>query len=308
MSRRPRTDSASITFNVNVPPEVIKEYFDGLAKVENAKHTPASPSMLSGFDWTSLAPILFPLLIQYLSSSGNSSSTSSLSEKYRSPVRVPESRSDVRSRVSESKDNDKPEIVISFVQKPAESSSESNKNEQKDASGKDSDEKKTNESETIDMTKVAAIVSTVVDALGDKKVEFDSTDKKSPSSEGDSSENVQSEKKKEESSEKKESQSEKKAKRPAYQEGDNVMQFDLNNLGGAGGIADMMKMFGPMFQGLSAGLENFSKPQEVSKSESKVEKKVEVLSAMVGDNTKESSEENVNKCSDELDAESEVSE
>jgi hypothetical protein len=54
-----RRDNASISFNVQLPPEVIKEYFDGMAKVEKAKqHTQKS----SNIDWSAIAAMSLPLL------------------------------------------------------------------------------------------------------------------------------------------------------------------------------------------------------------------------------------------------------
>ena len=64
--------SACISLNFVLPPEIIKEYFDGLTKVEAAKHG-------SGFNWSSLlslaVPTLLPLLVNSCSSTSPKCST-----------------------------------------------------------------------------------------------------------------------------------------------------------------------------------------------------------------------------------------
>jgi hypothetical protein len=60
-----RNDSASINFSINLPPEIIREYFDGLAKVENAHH---SNTRSSGYDTsylTGLLSFLVPICTAY---------------------------------------------------------------------------------------------------------------------------------------------------------------------------------------------------------------------------------------------------
>ena len=71
MSLKSAAESASIAFNVTIPPQVVREYFDGQAKVEAAKRRESS-----SFDWSgvgsallALAPLLAPLAVSYLSSS-----------------------------------------------------------------------------------------------------------------------------------------------------------------------------------------------------------------------------------------------
>lgn len=57
-----RNDVASISINLTLPPEVIKTYFDGMAKVE------ASKSKTSSFEWGSLVPLI-PLVLPFLTGS-----------------------------------------------------------------------------------------------------------------------------------------------------------------------------------------------------------------------------------------------
>lgn len=221
MSPRPRNDSASINFSVNVPPDVIREYFDGLAKVETAKHKPAV-STSSGFNWSSLVPLLGPIVIPLLTEHFKSS-------KPAPSVRVPESRYP-RHSCDQTESDKQPDIVISFVQPPSDESDDST-DSSVNAKSEEFDTSKDNTKESESPTEVP-------------KVESD-----------------------------------KKPKRPAYEEGDNVMHLNLANLGaglggeGAGGLGEMMKMLGPMFQGLTSGLNGFgqapvatepSKPAEES--------------------------------------------
>jgi len=100
-----RNDIASVTFNFVLPPEVIKEYFEGMAKVEAAKHPPESSK---SFDLTSLLG-LAPMLLPFLSNLTKESETNS---KTTIPESVPK-----ETVKSINTDGSKPDIVISFVQK-----------------------------------------------------------------------------------------------------------------------------------------------------------------------------------------------
>jgi len=203
MSRRTRNDSASISFNVNVPPEVIKEYFDGMAKVEAAKH---SDSNSFGSIWSSLIPLIAPLAVPLISEQLGKSFGS------RTPIRVPEPRrwSECSEKEKQGECDKQPEIVISFVQKPDVDNQEVSK-EETDQSTSNCEEKAKEEK------------------CEEKKDETSTT----------------------------KSSTEKSMKRPAYED-DNMMHFDLGKIGagfgGEGGLSEMMKMFGPMFQGLTSGL------------------------------------------------------
>src|SRR5688572_13871716 len=111
-----RTDTASITLNLSLPPEVIKAYFDGKAKVESAKHSSGSSS---SFDWSSLlalTPLILPLL------SNLSKSTESISSKMTECPSVTRKSQQTETDNSTCCDLEvKPEIVISFSQTPSES-------------------------------------------------------------------------------------------------------------------------------------------------------------------------------------------
>ena len=69
-----RPDAASITLKVSCPPEIIREYFDGLAKVEAAKHSP-------GIDLSGIASVVAPFLVSFLSGLSKESSKSSKKSK-----------------------------------------------------------------------------------------------------------------------------------------------------------------------------------------------------------------------------------
>ena len=116
MSRRTRNDSASINFNVNLPPEVIREYFEGKAKVEAAKRPPAPES--SEFKFSSLIPLLTPLLTPVITSLINQTLKSP------TPLRVPEPITERHTERHAERDTEikekEPNIVISFVQNPVE--------------------------------------------------------------------------------------------------------------------------------------------------------------------------------------------
>lgn len=212
MSRK----KTSAVLSITLPPEAIKEFFDGLAKVESAKHAPTS-----SFDWSSLlsmASILLPIISSYSKSSEQCSN-----------VRVPEQHASSQCPVSpcsesgtahveikERQNGSSPEIVVSFA--PKETKTETLEVE---CSKESCDESK----ETTD-TEVPKKSETTV-----------------------------------------------KPKRPVYQDGDNVV-LDINSLSGAfsgangaGGIADMMKMFSPLMEGLMGGMNGMNplmKPEATS--------------------------------------------
>jgi hypothetical protein len=71
-----RNDTASFTINVTLPSDVIKTYFDGLAKVEAAKAKPSS----SSFNWSNLIPLV-PLVLPLLQNLSPQNSTKSKAAK-----------------------------------------------------------------------------------------------------------------------------------------------------------------------------------------------------------------------------------
>ena len=162
-----RSDSASITFSVNVPPEAIREYFDGLAKVETAKRPAASTE--KGFDWSSLlnlAPVLLPFLLKSIDSK--------VFEPTGPSVRVPESKSDVRSSTVSDAES-KPDIVISFVQKPSKDAAEAD-------SVKDAEDSETSKSSDSDAT---STVEDKKDDVSEKKSEAEASRKRPVYQDGD---------------------------------------------------------------------------------------------------------------------------
>lgn len=110
MSESKRKDCASFEISFNLPPEVIKEYFDGLAKVETAKHGPPMPvPKSSGLDLMSLLSLssaLLPLVTPYLTKLISKDVASP--QPIRRPMPMPSSRvtrdqfeQEVRDRVTE---------------------------------------------------------------------------------------------------------------------------------------------------------------------------------------------------------------
>ena len=217
-----RNDSASITVNFTLPPEVIREYFTGLAKVETAKHSSESGK---SFDWSTLlafAPLFMPLLTNMMKSSDLSSAAESVTKKAteskQSSVRVPEPHNECTAKTSSEETpnatcDTKSEVVISFTRKPTEEATTETKLEvehsttDKEAKAECKDDEK--KSDSVVENKTESTVTSV-------------------------------------------------KKRPVYQDGDNVV-LDLKDLTGAlgngsGGIADMMKMFAPMMEGLMGNM------------------------------------------------------
>lgn len=246
-----RPDAASITLNFNLPPEIIKEYFEGLAKVEATKRGPESDKK---FDWSSLLAFA-PLFVSILSSLSKSSESS---KSVRVPEKYPESKEGAHSgsvRSSDVESENKPDIVISFVQKPVESAPVEVK---------------------------MSVESCLEEKLENSEVN-ESDDNKSPAKEvKDQEENKLEEEKKTSTA---------KPRRPVYQDGDNVV-LDLKDLTGTfsanGGapLVDMMKMFGPMMEGLMGGMAGMNGPKADKPAES-VSKQANVAEAAVSDESKE---------------------
>lgn len=134
--KRSSNSAASINFNVNVPTDVIREYFDGLAKVEAAKASVHK----SDTDWSSLllkfAPLLVPLLSKSLGTEGLSNYIN------------PETLANCASACANSENSDltPPPVVISFVQKSSNSDSKKEETE----SSKKEETKESKKEETKD--------------------------------------------------------------------------------------------------------------------------------------------------------------
>jgi len=100
--------AASITFNITIPAEIIREFFDGQAKVESARHGGSGSSILSSLVQL-LGPVVVPLLMNSMGSSQS--------------VRVPQPlpRKDEKSSCEKSSNEsseEKPDIIISLVSNP----------------------------------------------------------------------------------------------------------------------------------------------------------------------------------------------
>lgn len=114
-------DTASINFNITLPPKIIREYFDGLAKVEEAKH---STNQSSDFDLSSLLS-LAPLILSVIGglSSGAAKTPASTFEHSKSGLKCksfPETKCVFECKPCPESDNEKtsfeigPELVVSF--------------------------------------------------------------------------------------------------------------------------------------------------------------------------------------------------
>lgn len=273
-----RTDNASFTINFNLPTEAIHAYFEGLAKVESAKHRPSSES---SFEWSSLAkyiPVFLPMLHEYMKSQEDT--------KVKIPKKFDEQKL-AHQCVKCDECSEDPDISIVIVH---------------DDQGK---------SEVHPITRVQSKISTksseksevcpsgcpvsrarVPSTHSTPKTSTESTEKTAKNTEflsgmtftQDSKEKPQQvkpehdTKKEHDVKTEKNSSSDSKQRRPVYQDGNNVV-LDLQDLtsafGGAnsGSITDMMKMFGPMMEGLMGNI-NSSKQEETNvKTEQDSEKK-----------------------------------
>lgn len=216
MSRR---DTASISFKCTLPPEVIKEYFDGLAKVESAKHPPTSNN---SFDWSSLlsaAPLLLSLF-----SSANPSFVNKVKPKTRSSVKIPDEQqiNELANKfVSEHGPDTTPEIVISII--PTQDNKESQESvldEMVNDAMKEFTDKCKEEATDKDQEKLRTMLN-----FEDKMRQDPESKKSTPK------------------------------RNVIYQEGDNVV-VDMSQVfgGNNGGLVDMMKMFAPMMEGMMSGM------------------------------------------------------
>lgn len=172
-------ESASINFNINIPSGIVKEYFNGMAKVESAKHSCSSESI-----WASVIPIIAPFVMPLITGQTSTGHIKTPKPK-ESPI--------------ECSTADEKNIIIDLI-------------------------KETENPIAVNRT-------------------YDS----------------ENEEKKDESKQEvlEEIPSKKTVKKPIYEDG-GMMHFNLGNGLGEGGLEEMMKMFGPMFQGLTSGLSNMT--------------------------------------------------
>lgn len=216
-----RSDDASITFKVSCPPAAIKAYFDGLAKVEAAKHRP-------GLDLSGLATLAIPFLTGFMKSACDTACPKTSF----TPFSMPSSSCTVTPDDDTKCNSDVGNIIISFMN-------------------------------SDDSTRTVKMDDTCTDESCPKETcddEHCTDEKKEPCPiETSAKEPCPSAT---ETSAKEPCADEKKQRRPVYQDGENVV-LDFNNIagafGGAGspnaaGIADMMKMFAPMMEGLMGGM------------------------------------------------------
>jgi hypothetical protein len=234
---RTRNDSASFNINVTVPPVIVREFFDGLSKVESAKHPPQS----EGVDWSSVLTGLAsfaPIALQLLSSSVGESD-----EEVRKPSKL--SRPTVV-RQKDEKDGFK-DVVVKFVQTTSDKKTECCESE-KECKEKVCDPYETNCTDDLQCDDVCK--NTCEGVCEVPKEKKDASEKKSETPSV-------------------------KWTPPKYMDAEPI-EIDLNSFGKGGGIADMMKMFMPMMQGLVGGLNGTG---ETSKESAKSEpEKVETIS------------------------------
>lgn len=231
MNRRLSNESASLNFNINIPSGVVREYFDGLAKVEAAKPKPQS----SSFDWSSLASIasmLIPLLSQ-LSSDDSTNICSPKAKPKTKAVKVKLDGDDVRgilkhiidTQLADDKDESSDDLCeedvcqgnICKAETPEEDKPKENKSEE-DKSKEDKPGEKVEAKE--DKLKIRPVYDD--DELPQLK----------------------------------------------HFNGGSQLNIDMNNMGGFG---DMMKMFMPMMQGIVGEMGEDNKIREPKPKQPKQE-------------------------------------
>lgn len=278
--------SASVTFSFSLPPESIREFFEGWSKVESAKRGS------SDFDWSALLPFI-PLAIPIISNLMKGSASNFVNEFDSPSVRVPKPKdancdacpfATYKTRVYDKvplnsgppcspcpmnmedcppcpptppcppcppcPDNDEeemPDVIISMMAKSSDK------------------EREDLVDEVVSMVSKMPQLSMLKEMTESELKEFKDnimlhmSKSKEQECESDVKEDSRKEESKQNSDENKRSS---KSSRPAYKEGENVI--DLKNLPGAlgpgaEGIADMMKMFGPMLSGLMGGFPGMPK-------------------------------------------------
>jgi hypothetical protein len=261
-----RNDSASITLNFTSPQEVIKEYFEGLAKVEAVKH--ASKSNEYRFDWGSLLSLAVPFILPHLAETLNGKSKSS-------DVRVPTKKPFESNDNIDVKDNTdviqvvstNDQVMLKMLQEQGIEIA---------GRGKINDEEETpDKKEEIDDAEIPLVLTmlfneyNIVDA-NDRKILKGLFGKYLPEKEKSSNKKINISTGSDEK--KSDVPVSTKPRRPIYQDGE--VTLDLNNLqnafsgtNGTNGIADMMKNFAPLMEGLMNGM-NTMKPNDSSKASS----------------------------------------
>ena len=204
----------AVDVGLGEPPEIIKEYFDGLSKVESAKHPPNSGK--SFIELSSLTEYLPHLLGAYkvMKKSGGTLGCLICPD-------CPDC-------------SDCPNCS--------------------DCHGKSDDCDKEDEKVASDFRDSGDIVFSVAKMCDPSSKSTENKEDKQ-SSENDSTH-----------------EPEKKSQRPVYQDGglDLREAFGTNAAfaaGGQGGIADMMKMFAPMMEGLMGGINNFGSQKDMNKKD-----------------------------------------
>lgn len=235
------SQSASFNINFNLPPEVIREYFNGSAKVEKAKHAPSSDIV-----WSNVLTTVAPTLLGFFAPTVHGFIANTLSGSVRTPT---------PGGVGPSRNVGTPN--------PAEQDS-----------SKESSE--ACRSDNVTLESVVDVTELVRDVI--EKLQADSASQKNPDEHSSTEPNGTAPSK---SSDNKTSTSNAgvspsngetskcstvkqevpAAKRPVYDE-DHPQTQGHGSMGGfgadasgAGGIADMMKMFGPLMGELMNGMQ-----------------------------------------------------
>jgi hypothetical protein len=230
MSESKRQDIASFNISFNLPPEVIDAYFNGLAKVESARHGPPMqlPPKSSGFDWTSLIPMVLPLVIPFLSNNSESCPLGFRKYEARRPVSVDSgSRSTSSEQESLEKIRDRLEKQVGPLSKDEESHliKEVRERVEKEVGPLSKDEE--------------SILTAIMTNNHDQIAASSNADQSDASS-----------KKDESAAETSEPKEETKEQKPAT-----ATRSSPGENGAVGGFADMMKMFMPMVKQMSSALD-----------------------------------------------------
>jgi len=217
-----RQDSFSITFNL--PPEIIREYYDGLAKVEVAKNSHRSDKS----DKSSILNSCKSVLNKFCENSDLSTDTinSNIS------IGVGINENNILSELSKALD------LLKNVKQTATNTDTTQTPSNTETTQTTSNTDNTQTTSNTDNTQTTSNVETTQKTSNTETTQTTST-----------AETTQTKKSKD-----------KKIKKPYYQDGDNVV-VDLNSIAGVfgdnangGNIGDMMKMFAPMMEGLMGNL------------------------------------------------------
>jgi len=253
MSRK--AESATVTFSVNLPQGVIKEYFDGLAKVEAARHPVPVSTGATFTQWAEMLSAFAPIITAGYSMLGTEKKSDSMPftvrtrSEHQSGMQTGKHGSELRSKEME----ETPEVIISFVQKSSECP----------------ETKTTSSDQTEKSSESVPVTSSVTKDSSTEHKEKSSSDTTRMKACDESKETTDT-----------------KQRRPSYDEGQSGLQFNLDGLNfGAGGLTDMMKMFAPMLQSMTSGLEVASKTQTESTTDDTTSKS-ETSTKMTEEKTK----------------------